>query len=147
MRRSSSASLLDYAATRRGESSLRRDWDRSSRDTLERVKYTVTRLLEHCFLVTSAHRMCHFARSTSSDPVAGFLFLPRQFRRLGFCVCSFGTSTQIRFCAVGVCVNTTRKHFVACGASVEELYPTPHIHEQMTAYIMATTTSTLSQTR
>ena len=30
---------------------------------------------------------------------------------------------------------------------VEELYPTPHIHEQMTAYIMATTTSTLSQTR
>ena len=25
---------------------------------------------------------------------------------------------------------------------VEELYPTPHIHEQMTAYIMATTTST-----
>ena len=23
---------------------------------------------------------------------------------------------------------------------VEELYPTPHIHEQMTAYIMATTT-------
>ena len=31
--------------------------------------------------------------------------------------------------------------------TVEELYPTPHIHEQMTAYIMATTTSTLSQTR
>ena len=31
--------------------------------------------------------------------------------------------------------------------AVEELYPTPHIHEQMTAYIMATTTSTLSQTR
>ena len=30
---------------------------------------------------------------------------------------------------------------------VEELYPTPHIHEQMTAYIMATTTSTLNQTR
>ena len=30
---------------------------------------------------------------------------------------------------------------------VEELYPTPHIHEQMTAYIMATTTSTLSQAR
>ena len=30
---------------------------------------------------------------------------------------------------------------------VEELYPTPHIHEQMTAHIMATTTSTLSQTR
>ena len=30
---------------------------------------------------------------------------------------------------------------------VEELYPTPHIHEQMTGYIMATTTSTLSQTR
>ena len=30
---------------------------------------------------------------------------------------------------------------------VEELYPTPHIHEQMTAYIMATTTTTLSQTR
>ena len=30
---------------------------------------------------------------------------------------------------------------------VEELYPTPHIHEQMTAYFMATTTSTLSQTR
>ena len=30
---------------------------------------------------------------------------------------------------------------------VKELYPTPHIHEQMTAYIMATTTSTLSQTR
>ena len=30
---------------------------------------------------------------------------------------------------------------------VEGLYPTPHIHEQMTAYIMATTTSTLSQTR
>ena len=31
--------------------------------------------------------------------------------------------------------------------SVEESYPTPHIHEQMTAYIMATSTSTLSQTR
>ena len=31
--------------------------------------------------------------------------------------------------------------------NVEESYPTPHIHEQMTAYIMATTTSTLSQTR
>ena len=31
--------------------------------------------------------------------------------------------------------------------SVEELYPTPHIHEQMTAYIMATTTSTLSTMR
>ena len=30
---------------------------------------------------------------------------------------------------------------------VEESYPTPHIHEQMTVYIMATTTSTLSQTR
>ena len=30
---------------------------------------------------------------------------------------------------------------------VEGLYLTPHIHEQMTAYIMATTTSTLSQTR
>ena len=30
---------------------------------------------------------------------------------------------------------------------VEELYPTPHIHEQMTAYIMATTTSCLSQMR
>ena len=30
---------------------------------------------------------------------------------------------------------------------VEELYPTLHIHEQMTACIMATTTSTLSQTR
>ena len=30
---------------------------------------------------------------------------------------------------------------------VEGLYPTPHIHEQMTVYIMATTTSTLSQTR
>ena len=30
---------------------------------------------------------------------------------------------------------------------VEESHPTPHIHEQMTAYIMATTTSTLSQTR
>ena len=30
---------------------------------------------------------------------------------------------------------------------VEGSYPTPHIHEQMTAYIMATTTSTLSQTR
>ena len=30
---------------------------------------------------------------------------------------------------------------------VEESYPTPHIYEQMTAYIMATTTSTLSQTR
>ena len=35
----------------------------------------------------------------------------------------------------------------AHSADVEELYPTPHIHEQMTAYIMATTTSTLSQTR
>ena len=30
---------------------------------------------------------------------------------------------------------------------VEELYPTPHIHEQMTAYIMATTTSSLSTMR
>ena len=34
---------------------------------------------------------------------------------------------------------------------VEELYPTPHIHEQKTTsnyiYIMATTTSTFSQTR
>ena len=30
---------------------------------------------------------------------------------------------------------------------VEELYPTPHIHEQMTAYIMATTTSRLSTMR
>ena len=31
---------------------------------------------------------------------------------------------------------------------VEELYPTPHIHEQMTtSNLMATTTSTLSQTR
>ena len=30
---------------------------------------------------------------------------------------------------------------------VEELYPTPHIHEQMTAYIMATSTTTLSTTR
>ena len=30
---------------------------------------------------------------------------------------------------------------------VEESYPTPHIHEQMTAYIMATTTSTLSTMR
>ena len=34
-----------------------------------------------------------------------------------------------------------------CADPVEESYPTPHIHEQMTAYIMATTTSTLSQTR
>ena len=33
------------------------------------------------------------------------------------------------------------------GEIVEESYPTPHIHEQMTAYIMAMTTSTLSQTR
>ena len=41
-----------------------------------------------------------------------------------------------QYCYVG----NTEKH-------VEELYPTPHIHEQMTAYIMATTTSTLSQTR
>ena len=31
--------------------------------------------------------------------------------------------------------------------SVEGLYPTPHIHEQMTAYIMATSTATLSTTR
>ena len=31
--------------------------------------------------------------------------------------------------------------------SVEGLYPTPHIHEQMTAYIMATLTTTLSTTR
>ena len=46
-------------------------------------------------------------------------------------------------------------HFVKSGTlqnacstrTVEELYPTPHIHEQMTAYFMATTTSTLSQTR
>ena len=30
---------------------------------------------------------------------------------------------------------------------VEGLYPTPHIHEQMTAYIMATSTTTLSTTR
>ena len=30
---------------------------------------------------------------------------------------------------------------------VEESYPTPHIHEQMTAYIMATSTSILSQMR
>ena len=30
---------------------------------------------------------------------------------------------------------------------VEVLYPTPHIHEQMTAYIMATSTTTLSTTR
>ena len=30
---------------------------------------------------------------------------------------------------------------------VERLYPTPHIHEQMTAYIMATSTATLSTTR
>ena len=30
---------------------------------------------------------------------------------------------------------------------VEGLYPTPHIHEQMTAYIMATSTATLSTTR
>ena len=30
---------------------------------------------------------------------------------------------------------------------VEGLYPTPHIHEQMTVYIMATTTATLSTTR
>ena len=29
---------------------------------------------------------------------------------------------------------------------VEGLYPTPHIHEQMTAYIMATSTATLSTT-
>ena len=33
------------------------------------------------------------------------------------------------------------------GGCREEFYPTPHIHEQKTAYIMATTTSTLSQTR
>ena len=31
--------------------------------------------------------------------------------------------------------------------SVEGLYPTPHIHEQMTAHIMATSTTTLSTTR
>ena len=31
--------------------------------------------------------------------------------------------------------------------NVEGLYPTPHIHEQMTAYIMATTTATLSTMR
>ena len=30
---------------------------------------------------------------------------------------------------------------------VEGLYPTPHIHEQMTAHIMATSTATLSTTR
>ena len=30
---------------------------------------------------------------------------------------------------------------------VEGLYPTPHIHEQMTACIMATSTTTLSTTR
>ena len=30
---------------------------------------------------------------------------------------------------------------------VEGLYPTPHVHEQMTAYIMATSTATLSTTR
>ena len=30
---------------------------------------------------------------------------------------------------------------------VEGLYPTPHIHEQMTAHIMATSTTTLSTTR
>ena len=30
---------------------------------------------------------------------------------------------------------------------VEGLYPTPHIHEQMTAYIMATATATLSTMR
>ena len=30
---------------------------------------------------------------------------------------------------------------------VEVLYPTPHIHEQMTAYNMATSTTTLSTTR
>ena len=33
------------------------------------------------------------------------------------------------------------------GCAVEGLYPTPHIHEQMTAYIMATSTTTLSTTR
>ena len=31
--------------------------------------------------------------------------------------------------------------------NVEGLYPTPHIHEQMTAQIMATSTTTLSTTR
>ena len=31
--------------------------------------------------------------------------------------------------------------------TVEGLYPTPHIHEQMTAHIMATSTATLSTTR
>ena len=35
-----------------------------------------------------------------------------------------------------------------CGADcVEGLYPTPHIHEQMTVYIMATSTATLSTMR
>ena len=33
------------------------------------------------------------------------------------------------------------------GDFVEGLYPTPHIHEQMTAQIMATSTTTLSTTR
>ena len=40
-------------------------------------------------------------------------------------------------------------HFLSC--CVEGLYPTPHIYEQMTAYItayiMATSTTTLSTTR
>ena len=40
----------------------------------------------------------------------------------------------------------TRPHGVDHGI-VEGLYPTPHIHEQMTAYIMATSTTTLSTTR
>ena len=43
--------------------------------------------------------------------------------------------------------NFTRNPEKLAKVHVEELYPTPHIHEQMTAYIMATTTSTLSQTR
>ena len=46
-----------------------------------------------------------------------------------------------------VCIRFKLVFFHMHPLYVEELYPTPHIHEQMTAYIMATTTSTLSQTR
>ena len=43
-------------------------------------------------------------------------------------------------------LNTTLRATVHLGY-VEGLYPTLHIHEQMTAYIMATSTATLSTTR
>ena len=38
------------------------------------------------------------------------------------------------------------RHMDSCTTTqiVEGLYPTPHIHEQMTAYIMATSTTCLS---